>query len=490
MFVVMVASECAPVAQAGGLGEVVFGLSRELEWRGHAVEIILPKYDCMRYDQIFGLSIAYEDLWVPWYSGFVRCTVWFGFVHGRRCFFIDPHSQDNFFNRGHLYGSGDDVTRFAFLSKAALEFMLKTGRRPDVVHCHDWQTALVPVLLYEIYQHIGMHNQRVCYTIHNFAHQGVCGEYILWATGFTRPYHFFDYDRLRDEFNHAALNLMKGGVVYSNFVTTVSPQHAWEATYTDQAMGLGHTLYVHRDKFGGVLNGVDYDVWNPEIDRLIPSNYGPDWVEGKYVSKHALRDRLFLRKEYKPIVAYVGRVDRQKGLHLIQHALFYSLARGAQFVLLGPCPDPAVNAHFWSLKHYLNDNPDCHLEIGFDDGLAHLIYAGADMIVMPSLFEPCGLTQMIALKYGTVPIVRAVGGLLDTVFDRDHSSRPADERNGYVFHQVDNLALESGVLRALGLWFTYPGDFRQLMVNGMRQDHSWAEPGQHYVNIYDHIRHK
>ena len=135
------------------------------------------------------------------------------------------------------------------------------------------------MLLYEIYQHLGMHDQRVCYTIHNFAHQGICGEYVVWATGLTRPEHFFDDDRLRDNFNHSAINLMKGGIVYSNFITTVSPQHAWEATYTDQGMGLGHALYIHREKFGGVLNGIDYDVWNPEIDILIPSNYTADTVE-------------------------------------------------------------------------------------------------------------------------------------------------------------------------------------------------------------------
>src|ERR1035438_193048 len=175
----MVASECAPVAQAGGLGEVILGLSRELELRGHTLDIILPKYDCMRYDRIEGLSIAYHDLLVPWYSGSIRCTVWFGLAHGRRCFFIDPHSPEQFFNRGQLYGYADDVTRFAFFSKAALEFMLRTNRRPDVIHCHDWQTALVPILLFEMYQQIGMHDQRVCYTIHNFAHQGVTGEFIL-----------------------------------------------------------------------------------------------------------------------------------------------------------------------------------------------------------------------------------------------------------------------------------------------------------------------
>jgi starch synthase len=158
--------------------------------------------------------------------------------------------------------------------------------------------------------------------------------------------------------------------------------------------------------------------------------------------------------------------------------------------LLGSCPDPAVNADFWQLKHHLNDNPDCHLEIGFDEGLAHLIYAGADMVVMPSMFEPCGLAQMTALKYGTVPIVRAVGGLVDTVFDRDYSARPRDDRNGYVFHQLDYAALESALARAVGLWHSYPGDFRQLMLNGMRADNSWTQPGQLYVDIYDYIRAK
>jgi starch synthase len=488
VFVVMVASECAPVAQAGGLGEVVFGLARELELRGNAVEIILPKYDCMRYDGIYGLTFAYDDLWVPWFSAAVHCAVWFGFVEGRKCFFIEPHSQDRFFERGHLYGSWDDGLRFAFFSKAALEFMLKSGKRPDVIHCHDWQTALVPVLLYEIYQGLGMGDQRVCYTIHNFGHQGVTGETVLWSTGLTRPDHFYDYDRLRDDFNRAALNLLKGGIVYANFVTTVSPQHAWEAQYTDQGQGLGHTLHVHQGKFGGVLNGVDYDLWNPEIDRLIPVQYGSEWFDGKYANKRALRDRFLLADSFKPVVASIGRLDRQKGVELIRHALFYALAQGAQFVLLGSSPDPAIGADFWRLKFELNDNPDCHLELGFSVELAHLIYSGADLLVMPSLFEPCGLTQLIALKYGTVPVVRAIGGLVDTVFDRDHSA--TSKRNGYVFHNPDPPALESALGRAIGLWYSYPDEFRELQLSGMRADHSWAQPGQDYLNIYEHIRHK
>ncbi len=490
MFVVMVASECAPVAQAGGLGEVVFGLTRELELRGNAVEIVLPKYDCMRYDRIYGLTVAYHDLWVPWYGGAVHCTVWFGFVDGRKCFFIEPRSPDRFFERGQLYGSPDDDLRFAFFSKAALEFLLKSGKRPDVIHCHDWQTALVPVLLYEIYQQVGLGQQRVCLTAHNFGHQGVTGESILWATGLRDPGRFFARERLRDDFNPAALNLMKGGIVYSNFVTTVSPGHAWEVCYSDQGRGLGHTLHVHKGKFGGVLNGVDYQMWNPEIDPLIAQRYGPDSIEDKYVNKHVLRDRFMLRHDYKPIVAYIGRLDRQKGVHLIHHAIFYALAQGAQFVLLGSGPDPAINAHFWHLKHHLNDHPDVHLELQFCPELAHLVYAGSDLLVMPSTFEPCGLVQLVALKYGTVPIVRACGGLGDTVLDRDHSWDSPAQRNGYVFHHSNNQALESAMSRAIGLWHAYPQEFRDLMLNGMRSDRSWARPGQDYLNIYNHIKHK
>ncbi|HAM52720.1 MAG TPA: glycogen synthase GlgA [Nitrospiraceae bacterium] len=490
MFVVMIASECAPVAKVGGLADVVFGLSRELEIRGHVVEIILPKYDCMSYDHIWGFQVSYQDLWVPWYNGAIHCTVWFGFVHGRKCFFIDAHSADNFFNRGTYYGFPDENRRMAFFTKAALEFMLKAGKRPDIIHTHDWQTALAPVLLFEIYKFQGMENQRVCHTIHNFRHQGVAGADILWGTGLGRPEYYFSKDRLGDDFNPSAINFTKGAVVYSNFITTVSPQHAWEVRHTDQGYGLGHILHMHQQKFGGVLNGIDYEMWNPETDAHIHHHYSVDSLDGKYRNKEALRDRLLLRKDYKPLIAYVGRLDTQKGLHLIRHALFYSLWNDAQFVLLGSGPELGINDYFWQLKHYLNETPDCHLEIGFDEKLAHMIYAGADMIVVPSMFEPCGLTQMIALRYGTVPIVRAVGGLVDTVFDWDYSSKPLSEHNGYVFYQADYQGLESAMRRAIGLWNLYPEEFRRLIVNGMHYDYSWNHPGQNYLNIYEHIRHK
>jgi starch synthase len=490
MYVVMVAAECAPVIQVGGLADMVSGLARELELRGNAVEIILPKYDCMRYDRIWGLTLDYRDLWVPWYNGAIHCSVHFGFVNGRKCFFIEPHSRDNFFYRPHAYGYEDDALRYAFFSKAALEFMLKANKRPDVIHCHDWQTALIPVLLFEIYKYHGMERQRVCLTIHNFAHQGRIGADLLFATGLKWPEYYFHPDRLQDDTHRGALNMLKGGIVYANFVTTVSRHHAWEAMYTEQAHGLAQTLWTHHQKFGGVLNGIDYNVWNPEVDDSIASRYSIDSLDQKYQNKRALRERFWLRDGFKPIVAYIGRLDRQKGVHLIRHALFYSLRHGAQFVLLGPSPEPSINGEFWQLKHMLNDNPDSHMELNFDPELAHMVYAGADLVIMPSYFEPCGLVQMIALKYGAVPIVRSVGGLADTVHDRDYSRCDDERRNGYVFDHCDSGAIESALHRAFGLWHHYPGEFRRLMVNGMKHDHSWNHAGQDYVNIYDHIRHK
>ncbi|NJK30113.1 MAG: glycogen synthase GlgA [Acaryochloris sp. RU_4_1] len=489
MYIVQIASECAPVIKAGGLGDVVYGLSRELDLRGHCIELILPMYDCMRYDHIWGLHEAYRDLWVPWYGGGIHCNVFCGWVHGQLCFFIQPNSADNFFNRGYYYGNTDDQMRFAFFSKAALEFLLKSNKRPDILHCHDWQTGLVPVLLYEMYQYHGMERQRVVYTIHNFKHQGIAGVDILWATGLNQEAYYFQYDRLRDNFNTFALNFMKGGIVYANYVNTVSPHHAWEARYEDVGYGLGHTLELHHHKFGGILNGIDYNIWNPEIDSYIPHPYSLQDLSGKALNKKALRSRLLLRDVDKPLIAFIGRLDTQKGMHLVHHAIYHALNHKAQFVLLGSATEPGINAWFWHEKQFLNSNPDCHLELGFNEELAHLIYAGANLIVVPSNYEPCGLTQVIGLQYGTVPIVRGVGGLVNTVFDRDYDpEKPPEKRNGYVFYQTDNQALESAMNRAIDLWYNHPKEFQNLIMQGMAYDYSWNHPAQQYLGVYEMVR--
>ncbi len=487
MYIVMIAPECAPAAKVGGLADVVHGLSKELALRGHAVEIILPKYDCMRYDTIRGLNKSYSDLWVPYFHRWIHCDVYFGWVDGVRCFFIEPHFERDFFNRGVFYGHYDDGERFAFFCRAALEFLLKTNKHPEVIHCHDWQTALVPVLLYEMYQHLGMRHSRVCFTLHNVGHQGIGGEFLLRQVGLN-PGQLMRRDRLLDDRRAGAINLMKGGIVYSNFVTTVSPSYAREILASHLGMGLQWILGVHRQKFGGVLNGIDYGVWNPEVDPRIARRYGVRSLSDKYVNKEALRHRLWLREGMKPLVSFVGRLDPQKGVHLILQAVRYCLDKGCQFVLLGSSLQHDINTAFWNLKRQFNDHPDCHLEISYNEDLAHLIYAGSDLILVPSEYEPCGLTQIIAMKYGTVPVVRNTGGLADTVFDADYATRPYHERNGYVFNDYNWQGLESALNRAIGMWYSYPQYFRELMANGMRYDFSWNYPGQSYLNVYNHIK--
>ena len=490
LYVVQIAPECAPVAKVGGLADVVFGLAREVELRGHQVEIVLPKYATMRYEAISGFAPCHENLWVPWYEGAIRCTVFFGLVHGRRCFFIEPHSPDNYFGRDRIYGFHDDLFRFAFFTRAAMEFLWQAGKQPDVIHCHDWQTALAPVYLYEFYEKLGMHHPRVCFTIHNFQHQGLNGMELLRATGLHRPERFFHIDSLRDNYNPFALNLMKGGIVYANAVTTVSRRHAAETRDQGQGFGLEPTLQRYRSKYRGITNGIDYEMWNPESDAGIPTRFDSADPTGKRDAKAALRHRLLLAGNDKPIVAFIGRLDPQKGLELVRHGVFHTLRHEGQFVLLGSSADDHINAEFWSAKRHLNDNPDCHLEIGYDDELARLIYAGADILVVPSRFEPCGLTQLIAMRYGTIPVVREVGGLADTVFDADHSERPAAERNGYVFRDYDNRGLESALDRAIACYRQQPERFAELRRNAMLGDYSWHHPGREYVEVYDRIRQK
>ncbi len=345
-------------------------------------------------------------------------------------------------------------------------------------------------MLYEMYRFSGMENQRVCYTIHNFKHQGVGGADILWATGLNNEAYYFQYARLQDNFNPLAINLMKGGIVYSNHVNTVSPHHAWEARFTPISCGLGHTLELHQQKFGGILNGINYTFWNPETDTYLPANYSTKDMSGKAAAKKDLRARLLLDDTSdRPIIAYIGRLDDQKGVHLVHHAIYYTLHRGGQFVLLGSATEDGINAYFSHEKGYLNDNPNCHLELGFNEELSHLIYAAADIIVVPSNYEPCGLTQVIGLKYGAVPVVRGVGGLVNTVFDWDYEQeKPPEERNGFLFYQTDPYALESAMNRALDLYYDNPGMFAKLQKQGMGCDYSWKKPVEQYTGIYEYIR--
>lgn len=493
MHIIHIASELAPLAKVGGLADVLLGLSRELSWKGHDVDIIIPKYDCLDSNEIRDLSIVYSDLMSyyegEWYSN----TVWMGWVENLRVYFIDPHHPRYFFNRGCFYGCEDDTERYLYFSRTALEFLYKKQIRPDIVHLHDWQTAVVAVLYADIYKTLGMGDLKFVLTLHNLEYQGRCSAHDLDRIGLNGARHNTP-DDMQDPIYPEALNLLKGGIIYSDYVTTVSPNYAKEAKTPEGGRGLENTIIKYQDKFAGILNGIDYSYWNPEIDRYLPVHFSPrempaskkdrNTLDKKAFLKKMLRERLLLSEDHRPIVGCITRLVPQKGIDLIKHALSYCVEKGGQFVLLGSSPIPSISADFHALKHQYTDHPHVHLTLHYQEELSHLIYAASDMFIVPSIFEPCGLTQMIALKYGSVPIVRRTGGLADTIFDVDNSGKPFDETNGYTFDYPDPAGLESAMDRAFECWYHHPDKWRKLMVNGMNIDFSWNQSSNKYVEIY------
>ncbi|MBF0344056.1 MAG: glycogen synthase [Nitrospirae bacterium] len=487
MHIIMIASECAPVSKVGGLADVVDGLGRELINKGHKVEIILPYYDCMNHSLVYDLQENLVAISVSYDGKRIFCTVHRGIVHDNVCYFIRPMSEEKYFDRGIFYGAGDDEERFTFFCLAAIELLREIGSQPDIIHCHDWQTALIPVLLKWKYKNTPLASSaKTCYTIHNIRHQGKLTDKSLVKAGLD-PSSLTGKDSMLDDSNHGYINLMKGGVIYSDYVTTVSPNYALETRTSKLGEGLEGVLSLHANKYEGVINGVDYDTWNPATDCCIPFNYSVDTIEDKFKNKEHLKKTLSLRNSFKPIISVVGRLDVQKGVHLIRHSILSALNNGMQFVLLGTSPDKEIAEYFFHLKHYLKNNPDCHINLTYDEELAHLIYAGSDMILIPSLYEPCGLTQMIAMRYGTVPIVRKTGGLSDTVFDVDLSDRPNTERNGFTFNDFTYDAVELTLKRAATTWNEKPYTFREILLTGMKADNSWTKPAEKYINVYNKL---
>ena len=277
----------------------------------------------------------------------------------------------------------------------------------------------------------------------------------------------------------------------------MSPNYAKEVLTPEGGRGLEKTIAQYQNKFTGILNGVDYSYWNPEIDKYLPAHFSPrempankrdrNTLDKKGFVKKVLRERLLLEEYYKPIVGCISRLVPQKGIELIKNALTYALEHDAQFVLLGSSPIPSIHEEFHELKSKYMDHPDVHFTLHHQEELAHMIYAGSDMFIVPSLFEPCGLTQMIALKYGAVPIVRHTGGLADTIVDVDNSGKPFEEANGYVFETPDRQGIESALVRAFECWFHKPDKWRKLMINGMNIDFSWNKPASQYLEIYKKV---
>lgn len=493
MHIIHVASELAPLAKVGGLADVVLGLCRELSWKGHDVDIIIPKYDCMDSDQVRDLNIENKEIMTFFEGQWFPNTIWMGWVENLKVYFIDPHHPRFFFNRGCFYGCDDDIDRFLYFSRVALEFIYKQHLNPDILHLHDWQTAVIAPLYVDMYRKIGLIKPKTVMTIHNMEYQGKCAPHDITKIGLNGP-SYQQIDKMQDNLSPKLINLIKGGIVYSDFVTTVSPNYAKEVLTPEGGKGLESTLLQYQKKFKGILNGVDYSYWNPEIDRFLHAHYSSrefpinkkdhNTLDKKGFIKKLLREKLNLVEDHRPIVGCITRLVPQKGIELIKHTMHHIVEKRGQFILLGSSPIPDISDEFHFLKQQYIDHPHISLTLHHQEELAHMIYAGSDIFIVPSLFEPCGLTQMIALKYGTIPIVRRTGGLADTIFDVDHSDKPFANTNGYTFDSPDASGIDSALDRATRCWFDNPERWRQIVLNGMKIDFSWDYPSNQYLEIY------
>lgn len=497
MHIVHIASELAPIAKVGGLADVLLGLSRELSWKGHDVDIIIPKYDCMDVDQIRDLAIDQQELMSFYQGEWHSNTIWTGWVENLKVFFIDPHHPRYFFNRGCFYGCEDDMERYLYFSRAAIEFMYKRSLNPDIIHIHDWQTAAIAPLYRDMYKSLGFRSASVVFTVHNLEYQGKCSYKDLDAIGMNGK-EYLDPEKMQDNNSPDLINLVKGAFVFSDFITTVSPNYAKEAFDRDSGRGLETTIRKYKHKFAGILNGIDYSYWNPETDRYLPAHYSSrelpadkkdrNTVDKKSFLKKILRERLFLTEDHRPLVGCITRLVPQKGIAMIKHAIKHVEESKGQFILLGSSPIPSILEEFHKLKQQYTDHPHIHLSLNHQEELAHLIYAASDIFIVPSLFEPCGLTQMIAVRYGSIPVVRRTGGLADTVVDIDYSDLPFEQRNGYLFDTPNEAGINSALDRAIDCWFHDPEKWRKIVVNAMHLDFSWNIPSNLYLDIYKKLR--
>lgn len=495
MDIVHITSELTPLAKAGGLADVVYGLARELSKTGSSVTVILPKYDCLHLESLNNLKVQTEDLWSFDGQDRIRNTVWSASSGGLNLLLIEPHHPQQFFNRGMIYGCPDDIDRFCYFSRAAMEYLFKSGSSPDVIHVHDWPTAIVPILYKQMYQELGFQAGGTLLTIHNMQHQGKCLPENLSRTGL-KGEDYLSSHQMQDPLIARDINLLKGGIVYADKITTVSPTYEKEILTAEGAFGLEDTLNAHSPKLKGILNGIDEEFWNPEKDPYLYKNY-PAYpadkrtlslvLNGKQANKRHLQKELGLKEGDLPIVAVIARLVPQKSPDLIKYALFRTLELGGQFILLGNTPIPSIHSEFEALQLELKSNPQVSILMDKNEELAHQIYASSDMLLIPSRFEPCGLTQLIALRYGGVPIARLTGGLCDTVFDIDTSQVPLDLRNGFTFEQADFEGIDGALTRALECYETNRKTWESLVIHGMQKNYSWKAPAEQYLSLYKEI---
>jgi starch synthase len=480
--VLFLASEVMPFVKTGGLADVSGALPIALKHQGIDVRVMMPFYRLIK-EGAYKTRTLIKDLAVPFGERLLKASIFESDIGGDiPVYLVD---REDMFDRPNLYGNSkgdyyDNLERFSFFAHSALKTVQGLGFKPDIIHCHDWQTGLVPALLKGPYkQAIGLSNTATVFTIHNIGYQGIFTPEKLSVTGLPGP-QFFHPEGLE---YWGSISLLKAGIIYSDAVTTVSPTYATEILAHDYGLGMEGVVLGRKTSLHGILNGIDYNEWDPSRDSHLVASYSPKTIGEKKQCKAALIKEVGLRHSMlgRPLIGMVSRLDNQKGLDILVKSLEAVLKLDTTLVILGSGDEKIEEA----LKKAADQHPDrVAMHSGFNNPLAHHIMAGADMLLVPSRYEPCGLTQMYALKYGTVPIVRATGGLNDTIDQFDENTMTG---NGFKFETYDSEALLDALKHAVEL-YKDKKTWKKLMLNGMKSDFSWDRSAEEYIKIYESVR--
>ena len=470
MRIAMVCSEANPFIKTGGLADVTYSLSKELVKMGEEVMIALPLYNqikakCLSLERVGSLTVH-----MSWRVE--SANVYFLNQDGIDYYFIE---NQHYFERDMVYGYDDDGERFAFYCHAVTELMPMVGFKPDIIHGHDWQPGMVACLIKENDMKFYKKTKFV-FTIHNPAFQGKLDRYALGDL-YNLPDRLFWSGQLEFE---GMVSTLKAGIMYADKITTVSPNHREELLTPEGSMGLNNVLRFREYDFCGFLNGIDYNEFNPSNDKYIAKEFSVrNFVSGKHENKLALLKQFGLVDEKAPLFSLVSRITWQKGMNLVFAAVRDLVKRGANIILLGSgeydCEQQMEALH----REYPNK---VGIYVGYNNQLAHQIYAGSDFFMMPSLFEPCGLGQMIAQRYGTLPIVRRTGGLKDSVIN--YSTFNRDEANGFGFDRYSEQDMIQTCVYALDTYYNRKDDFKQLVKNALNTDNSWEKSVRQYHGLY------
>ncbi len=475
--ILMVSPECAPFSKVGGLADMVASLSKQFADSGCEVKVFTPLYSTVKRPR--GLKKLFDNFSVHMGLGIEEyASLWTSKLGKAEMVFLEfnrYYAREGIYNFNSI-SYDDNGGRFAFLSRAALEYCLSTGWYPDVIHCHDWTTGLIPVYLNTTLRASPIGRTATVFTIHNLQHQGVFDRGVLEYAGL--PMSEFRSDSCE---SYGALNMMKGGLYNCTKITTVSPTYAREIQTSEYGCGLDHVLRFRAADLIGIINGVDMQDWNPATDKQIPANYSVKSMAGKVECKKALQERVGLKVDPTvPLFGVVSRLFDQKGLDLlarIAQPLVDNM--NIQLMILG-------NGEGWLEDSFRNltahNGGKIASYIGFDSALSHLVEAGSDFFLMPSRFEPCGLNQMYSMIYGTLPIVRRTGGLSDTVSQYDESTGTG---TGFVFDSPTADALYNTIGWACATWYDRPQDIVQMRKNAMTSDFSWKVSAAEYEQVYD-----